>query len=434
VGEIRLCLAGASIGNGNRGVEALGRSVLDVIDAVAPGGHVTAFDDGWGVRPDASGRYPSTTVEFAGVRASRRWHRPESWTQIRVAQVLGGRWLNGLGNPVASRIAHADAVLDISGGDSFTDLYGPTRLHSVAAPKLAALRSGRPLVLLPQTYGPFDTPEGRVLAQRLIRSASLAYARDPHSYQRLLELAGPIADTTRLRDGVDVAFALRPRRPAPHVADVVEAWAADEVVAGVNVSGLLRDAAGRERFGLAGDYVATMTDLVRALIAAGARVLLVPHVHVPGGRGESDIAAIDQVMADLTITERSRATVVPSELDAAELKWCIAHCDWFVGSRMHATIGALSSRVPAFGYAYSLKTLGVFETCGMGAHVTDARELAGPAAVEAMTASFQAHAATRERLAETVPGVVARARGQLSDIVDDVLGWRHSADRRGAIA
>lgn len=429
MGGIRLCLAGASIGNGNRGVEALGRSVLDVIDAVAPGGEVTAFDDGWGVRPDTSGRYPSTTVEFAGVRVSRRWHRPESWARIRAAQALGGR-----GNAVAARIARADAVADISGGDSFTDLYGPTRLRSVAAPKLAALRAARPLVLLPQTYGPFDTTEGRALAQRLIRSSSLAYARDPHSYQRLLELAGPAADATRLRDGVDVAFALRPRRPAPHVADVVEAWAADEVVAGVNVSGLLRDTVGRERFGLAGDYLATMTDLVRALVAAGARVLLVPHVQVPGGLGESDIAAIDQLMGDLTSAERDRATVVSPELDAAELKWCIAQCDWFVGSRMHATIGALSSRVPAFGYAYSFKTLGVFETCGMGAHVADAREVAGPAAVEAMTASFGARAGSRDRLAETVPGVVDRAHGQLADIVTDVLRLRHDADRRGAIA
>ncbi|RIQ25260.1 polysaccharide pyruvyl transferase family protein [Jiangella rhizosphaerae] len=390
---------------------------------------MTAFDDGWGVRPDTSGRYPSTRVEFAGVRMSRRWHRPESWAQVRLAQTFGGR-----GNPVARRIARADAVADISGGDSFTDLYGPTRLHSVAAPKLAALRAGRPLVLLPQTYGPFDTPEGRVLAQRLIRSSSLAYARDPHSFQRLLELAGPMADASRLRDGVDVAFALRPRRPAPHVADVVEAWATDEVVAGVNVSGLLRDAAGRERFGLAGDYVATMTDVVRSLVKAGARVLLVPHVQVPGGQGESDIAAIDQVLGELTPAERDRATVVPAELDAAELKWCIAQCDWFTGSRMHATIGALSSRVPAFGYAYSLKTQGVFETCGMGEHVADAREVAGEAAVEAMTASFDARGESRERLAATVPGVVDRARGQLADIVADVLSWRHDADRRGAIA
>ncbi len=429
VGGIRLCLAGASIGNGNRGVEALGRSVIDVIDAVAPGSRISAFDDGWGVRRDASGRYPSTDLEYVGVRLSRRWHRPESWTQIRVAQALGG-----LGNPVAGRIARSDAVIDISGGDSFTDMYGPVRLQSIAAPKLAALRAGRPLVLLPQTYGPFSTTDGRALAGRLVRSAALAYARDPRSYQRLLELAGPDADTARLRDGVDVAFALRPRRPDAQVADAVEAATDGEVVAGVNVSGLLRDAAGRERFGLAGDYIATMTGLVRALIDEGARVLLVPHVQVPGGQGESDIAAIDEVVAALPAVQRSRATVVPSELDAAELKWCIARCDWFTGSRMHATIGALSSQVPAFGYAYSDKTRGVFETCGMGEHVGDAREVAGPAAVEAMTASFAARDVSRTRLGETVPGVVDRARGQLADIADEIRRWRDDPAGHGAIA
>ncbi|WP_162606526.1 polysaccharide pyruvyl transferase family protein [Jiangella asiatica] len=403
--------------------------MIDVIDAVAPGSRVSAFDDGWGVRRDASGRYPSTDLEYVGVRLSRRWHRPESWARIRLSQAFGG-----LGNPAAGRIARADAVGDISGGDSFTDMYGPVRLRSVAAPKLAALRAGRPLVLLPQTYGPFSTRDGRALAERLVRSAALAYARDARSYQRLLELAGAQADPARLRDGVDVAFALRPRRPVARVADAVEAATEGEVVAGVNVSGLLRDSVGRERFGLAGDYVATMTGLVRALIDEGARVLLVPHVHVPGGQGESDIAAIDEVVAALPVAERLRVTVVPSELDAAELKWCIARCAWFAGSRMHATIGALSSQVPAFGYAYSDKTRGVFETCGMGEHVGDAREVTGPGAVEAMAVSFAAREVSRDRLGETVPGVVDRAHGQLTDAVDAIRRWRDEAGGNEAIA
>ena len=420
------------MGNGNRGVEALGRSVLDYVDAKASGASMTAFDDGWGVRPDQSGRYPSTDVEFVGVRLSRRWYRPESWAQVRVAQRLGGP--GGLGNPVAGRISRADAVLDISGGDSFTDMYGATRLRSVSAPKLAALRGGCPLVLLPQTYGPFDTAEGRALAERLVRSAHLAWARDPRSYERLVELAGPDADVSRLRSGVDVAFALRPRRPADDVAARVEAAARGTVLAGVNVSGLLRDAQARDRFGLVGDYIATMTSLVRELVEAGARVLAVPHVHVPGGGGESDIAAIDQVLAGLTDAERAQVTVLSPQLDAAELKWCIARCSWFTGSRMHSTIGALSSRVPAFGYAYSAKTLGVFDTCGVGDHVLDARDVAGPDVVAAMMASFEDRDIAAGTLAATVPLVVDRSRAQLGDTLLEIEKWREDPGRVGVIS
>src|SRR5690625_3839410 len=382
VGGTQLCLAGASVGNGNRGVEALGRSVLDVCDQNASGTEVTVFDDGWALRSDRSGRYPSIDVSFAGVRRSRRWHRPESWAQIRAAQLWGG-----LGNPVARRIAAADAILDISGGDSFTDLYGPTRLATVSLPKEAALRAKRALILLPQTYGPFTTADGRAPAQRLIRSASLAYARDAWSFDQLVDLAGPEADRSRLHSGVDVAFALEPRRPESEVAERIESLA-DRVTAGVNVSGLLRDEAGRARFGLATDYVKTMVDVTRGLLDRGAHVVFVPHVHVPGGQGESDIAAIEEVRATLTDDERSRTTVLPSALDAAELKWCIARLDWFVGSRMHATIAALSSQVPAFGFAYSGKAHGVFATCEVGDQVGDARVLSHADAVDALLASF----------------------------------------------
>lgn len=272
---LRLVLAGAAIGNGNRGVEALGRSVIDAVDRECPDALLTVLDDGWGVReaPDSDTR--RSRLEYLGVRRSRRWHRPESWARIRLSQALGAR-----GNVAAQRFATADAVLDLSAGDSFTDLYGPVRLDSVSAPKDAALRAGTPLVLLPQTYGPFRTAVGRQRAEQLVRSAALAYARDPWSHGQLVELAGPSADHSRLREGVDVAFALDPTPPADEFVDQLATLAGDGPVVGVNASGLLRDAAGHARFRLAGDYLDTMTAVVRELVTTGAHVVLVPHVHL----------------------------------------------------------------------------------------------------------------------------------------------------------
>lgn len=409
---LRLVLAGAAIGNGNRGVEALGRSVADAVDRDAPGSRLSVLDDGWGIRPDTSGRYADTSVEFVGVRRSRRWHRPESWAQVRAAQATVPRL-----NRVARIIADSDAVLDLSAGDSFTDLYGPVRLRTVVAPKEAALRAGRSLMLLPQTYGPFTTPEARRLAARIIRSATVAYARDPRSFDQLVELAGPDVEPDRLRNGVDVAFALEPRRPRPEVTDLVERSAGHSPV-GVNVSGLLQDRLAHERFGLAGNYLETMTALVETLIDADAHVVLVPHVHVPGGIGESDISAITRVQQSLTTAQRSRTTVLPTDLDAAEVKWCIAQMDWFVGSRMHSTIAALSTLTPAAAYAYSDKTQGVFETCGVGDQVVDARIVAGTDAVEAMMTSYRARTQVGARLTEHGAATVAAAKSQLRDVFD----------------
>lgn len=425
---LRLILAGAAIGNGNRGVEALGRSIVDSVDRNGPGSWLSVLDDGWGIRAASDARHPSTTVDYVGVRLSRRWHRAESWAQIRVAQSLGGRL-----NPVARRFAAADAVLDLSAGDSFTDLYGPTRLATVSAPKDAARRAGRPLVLLPQTYGPFESTSGRRRAERIVRSAALAYARDSWSYDRLRELAGPDADQTRLHNGVDVAFALEPRRPEPEVADRVEGLA-DGLTAGVNVSGLLRDAAGHQRFGLVGDYLDTMTGVIRGLLSAGAHVVLVPHVHLADGTGESDVAAIALILDRLDDQERARTMLLPARLDAAELKWCIAQLDWFVGSRMHSTIAALSSLTPAAAYAYSNKTLGVFETCGVGDQVVDARRAGGRDAADPLLDAFEQRDATRRKLESQAPATIDRSRVQLRAVFDSITQWRDSRTHAETIA
>lgn len=401
---------------------------MDGVDRHEHRAVMSLLDDGWGVRSEPDLGYEHLDLEYLGVRWSRRWHRQESWARIRLAQALGSHH-----NRAAARIADADAVLDLSGGDSFTDLYGPARLAAVSAPKRAAIRADRPLVLLPQTYGPFTTRSGRAAAERIIRSASLAYARDARSHEQLLALAGPDADRSRLRQGVDVAFALVPRRPEAQVADRVEEWALDLTV-GVNVSGLLRDAAAHAQFGLAGDYIATMTAAVRGLLSAGARVVFVPHVHDPGGVGESDVAAIARVRERLTAAERDRVMVLPPHLDAAEIKWAVTRLDWFVGSRMHATIAALSTCTPAAAYAYSDKTLGVFETCGAGSQVVDARRSHGVEAVEAILASFHDRQSIRAQLTARVPATVEQSCDQLSSMLESVMQWRDGAARVGSIA
>ncbi len=408
---LRVVLAGAALGNGNRGVEALSRSVINAVHAEDARSRVSVLDDGWGVRGDETSHHDGARVELVGVRRSRRWHRPESWAQIRAAQATIPRI-----NPVARRFERADAVLDLSAGDSFTDLYGPFRLSVVTAPKEAALRAGRPLILLPQTFGPFVSPQARRVAERLVRSAEVAYARDLASLDELRALAGPDADPTRLRSGVDVAFALTPRRPREEVADRIDGLAHD-LTAGVNVSGLLVGPDAADQFGLEGDYLDTMTGLVRGLLSRGAHVVLVPHVHVPGGGGESDIAAIDEVCARLSESERSRTTVLPTDLDAAELKWCIAALDWFVGSRMHATIGALSTLTPVAAYAYSDKTLGVFETCGVADRVLDARTHTGPELVDALLTQFEERDLTRQRLSRTMPDTIRASHSQLEEVL-----------------
>jgi polysaccharide pyruvyl transferase WcaK-like protein len=59
--------------------------------------------------------------------------------------------------------------------------------------------------------------------------------------------------------------------------------------------------------------------------------------------------------------------------NAYEIKGIIGLCDFFIGSRMHSCIAALSQGIPTIGVAYSKKFIGIFNSVDLGTYVIDAR-------------------------------------------------------------
>jgi colanic acid/amylovoran biosynthesis protein len=412
---LRLCLFGAPGSNTNLGLAALMQSTLAAVERRAPGSHVTVFDHHLGVRPNTlivDGRDAPYTL--VGARLSRRLYRSESFANIRASD-----WLGGLRNVAARAIADADAILDLSGGDSFTDLYGEHRFRTVAVPKQIGSRKRRRLLLLPQTYGPFASERTRQLASQLVLRARAAWARDEASLDVLRELTASGFDPDRHRSGVDVAFLLPPR---PLDDDSVALrWLSDgqSPLVGLNVSGLLHlDAGARRQYGLRVDYARAMFELLQRLLTkTDARVVLVPHVLGNRPDGESDNIACEQLRNSIEEPLRSRVALAPWTTDPGEAKWLISRLDWFCGTRMHSTIAALSSGVPAAAVGYSPKTAGVFATCGLADQVADGRQLETSELTDLLWWSYIEREESARRLRSTLPGVLELAEQQMDDVV-----------------
>lgn len=410
----------------NLGVGALRESAVVGLLRRRPDSHLTVFDDGWGER---EGRVTVDGTErrftLRGVRNSRRVHKQESYLNMRLCALVNRH------NPGLATVDASDAVWDISGGDSFADLYGAQRFRTVTLPKELALQRRRPLLLLPQTYGPFRNPRLRHRAQRVLRAAGAAWARDADSYVALQELLGEAFDPARHRLGVDIAFALAPAEPEPAVADAVRQQLAslgDRPLAGLNISGLLlNDPRAAARYGHTVDYRALVEALAGRLAAAGAGIVLVPHVL--GGRDETD--SDEQVTRELEQallrSHPGQVVVAPASLGAGGRKWLIGQLDWFCGTRMHATIAALSSGVPTAAVAYSMKVRGVFASCRQQDHVADARALGTAAAAEVLWDSWSRREKTRHELATALPEVLVCAEQQMDQIVAQTESWRRPA-------
>jgi polysaccharide pyruvyl transferase WcaK-like protein len=246
----------------------------------------------------------------------------------------------------------------------------------------------------------------------------------------LKELLGVDFDPQRHRGGVDLAFGLQPRRPEllpPSLAS----WLDDrqEPLVGVNVSGLLyrNPEAAKQQYRLNADYRAVVRLLLNWFLRkTTARLVLIPHVISPPDHYESDIGAIRDVIETIEPAARARVVAAPTFTDPAEAKWLISSLDWFCGTRMHSTIAGLSTGVPTAAIAYSDKTLGVFEVCGLGGHVADPRHLDTEGVVEALGDSWLRREVARQELTAHLPRVLQMAQDQMEDIMS-------SFDSRGGV-
>lgn len=420
-GGLRVGIFGSALDTGNLGVSALGVSTVRGLQSGSSPVDCTLFDYGRGTRSVAlsDGDDWRTSVRLMGVACSRRYYRLGNLQQLLWSARSGLRGLH----PVLRELGRLDAILDIGGGDSFSDIYGQERFDAVAAPKELALALGVPLVLLPQTYGPYRAEANRARAGELVVASRQAWARDPHSLDVARDLVG--AASVDLRQGVDVAFGLPAQRPEePEVHAVLErARARGGAVLGVNLSGLLYNTPGedRARFHLRDDY-RELVDLLlaRLLDDAHATVLLVPHVVSPCTAAESDIAACRAARARLAPELAARVEIVPELGDPMQAKWVIGRCDWFSGMRMHACIAGLSQGVPTVAIAYSDKSQGVFETAGASDRVVDPRVLGAREVVDRVVATIAEREGMREALADQASAVHAQ--------------WRHEFEAiRGAI-
>jgi polysaccharide pyruvyl transferase WcaK-like protein len=256
------------------------------------------------------------------------WGRVRSLVKEHVLGRLGMRaWLEGF-----------DLVWDTRSGDSFSDIYGSHRHSVMSTVHELAVRAGRPVVMAPQTIGPFTSVRGRLLGRRTLTRSALVFARDPVSAAHAAALGRPVDATTS-----DLVFAI----PSPGITvrrDIV-----------LNVSGLLwRDNPHVD----AAQYRDTVRAVVAALLARSHAVTVLPHVLDSHDR-DNDAPAIEALVREFG---SDLEVAVPRDLDDARA--VIGGCRALIGARMHACLNALSTGVPAIAMAYSRKFGPLFDELG----------------------------------------------------------------------
>lgn len=417
---MKICLLGASFDTRNMGVSALAQSSVQCLLHRWPDAEVVLLGAGrcdgehWLELPQGRVRLRTVPVRFCpNIFVPNHFAVLFFWALFLKCVPLASvrNWISRR-NTYVRLMLETDLFADITGGDSFSDIYGMWRFVQGFCRKVLPLVYGKRLVLLPQTYGPYRRAASRLMARCVLRRAAAIYSRDRAGVDYARRLCGDGCADGRIQFVPDVAFIMDSRKPQGSDAGTLFGnRTPDTVIVGVNVSGLLyhggytRD----NMFGLADNYPAVMYGVIDALAARpNTRVLLVPHVLVSEDSVESDLAACERLLAMSGDKYPGRIAVVRGDYDQAEIKYVIGLCDFFIGSRMHACIAALSQKIPAVGLAYSDKFAGVFDSVGVGDLVVDLRVRRREDVIHDIDGIYSRRGQIAARLAETIPGVKDR--------------------------
>lgn len=284
----------------NLGVRALAAGTAALVEEASPDANVLFQSFGPGCAPVSFGTKTAVASLVSPSSGLRRW------------------------------LAEFDLIIDTRAGDSFTDIYGYRRFLTMDRMLDLAYRQHVPIIMAPQTIGPFTGRLGLSLARRSLKRANISIARDSASSGFASAIGSPVDLLA-----TDVVFALPQPDSSGSQGDVI-----------LNVSGLLWRSGPHVDWRL---YRSTIRSLYDRLVADGRSVVLLPHV-LASDSPDQDVGAIEEFVATLP---QAANVATPTTLE--EVRQIMRDANLVIGSRMHACLNAISVGTPAIPIAYSRK-------------------------------------------------------------------------------
>lgn len=330
--KLRIGLFGAVINSTNLGCLALTYSLISLLEKIAQEKNFVFYYDVF-----------EGTENYGGLDTIRNELNIEAEriNKFAVSYVFKNRTI--LRHPKKSMqifraLKRCDLAIDLTAGDSFTDIYGDERFLSTSKIKKYFERKNIPLILGPQTYGPFQKKENAAIAKAIVERANCVITRDQMSADYLSDFVNKEINVT-----TDLAFSLPYKK--------TQQATGDKIKVGVNISSLLvknKTEDTKVNFKLSVDYDQFISKILEKLCEdSHYEVYLIPHV------GADAVELFHKRFENTNLVETFNSPI--------EAKSFISGMDIFIGARMHATIASFSSGVATIPTAYSRKFKGLFE-------------------------------------------------------------------------
>ena len=240
-------------------------------------------------------------------------------------------------------------VAALNGGDGFSDIYGEELFRSRLQFIQIAMKAKVPLIIMPQTIGPFENLDIKAEAKSIMQYATQVFVRDS-KYTKELEEMGIDYELTN-----DLSAYMQP-----------EPWDINikPNAVGINISGLAYSNKFLDLAGQFDAYPELITRIVQHFQKKGNTIYLIPHAygyHNPELYND-DLLSSREFYEKLA--DKTNVVLIDRDLISPQVKYVISQMGFFIGTRMHANFAAIYTKVPVYGLSYSYKFEGAFNANG----------------------------------------------------------------------
>lgn len=343
-----IIISGLNLESSNRGTAALGYGSVSFLKEKGflkqgcPIGKIRVLNKKWSLR----GLVKAECQNIQGVQ-----YEMQTFYITFLEYVLATKIGLVLPFGLLSRVLkNTSLIAAINGGDGFTDIYGRKKFQNCIIDCKYAVIKNIPLVILPQTLGPFKETNNYKWAKRILRHAQNVFVRDDRFVGELQKM-GVDYEITK-----DLSAYMKPEKFDIDI---------KENAVGINISGLAYSNKYRDLSGKFDSYPALIDDLIKHFQEKGCPVYLIPHSY---NYDKPDYADDDLEVTQLVydkLENKSNIYFVKQNLISPQIKYVISKMTFFIGTRMHANFAAIYTKVPVFGLAYSYKFAGAFKANGL---------------------------------------------------------------------
>ncbi len=314
-----------------------------------------------------------------------------------------------LKNNVLKAYDSADLIISTS-GVSFIDDFGFIKIYHFTKYLQIPLLLGKKTIKFTQSIGPFRSLYNRCMARLTLPFLDCIIARGNHTVNSLSK----IGIKNNVVNLPDIVFTLPPKYSKP----------AKEIVSKIKSSNIIGFCPNIvcKRLDTKNVYIESLVQLAKNVLNKypDSSILLIPHTITEKHMGKNDDLEICKQIAD-QIGRPDRVFVENTILYTPnEIKWLIAQCSFFVGSRFHALVAALSSAVPCLAIGWELKYEELMDWVQIENNVLYYWNLTPEIAITMFTELYQKRKQIKQELEKKLP-IIRQLALSAFDIIEELL-------------